>query len=248
MSKLAGISGGMSGRTGSFVFRQRNGQTIVAQHQPVVKNPNSTGQQETRAKFKLMTQLAAIMKAGFGTMGVTRRPARSKANAFFSLNQELVEIDSTTDGMVAKIPMEQLQLTDSNTAFGTLEVESGTTNIKVTIDTNTFGGGKKSGKVVLVGYGTMGVTKRAFIQQIVDVPAVDGIISYNFEGLPGGNYTILSYGILETTSGQTKIDLDNIHTPSDEDYISAVILDAAVADGVVAETLTVGANATIVGA
>lgn len=249
MSKLAGISGGLSGRTGSFVYRQRGGQTIVSQHQPVVKNPNSTGQQAVRAKFKLMSQLAAVMQRGFGSFIIKVRSEKmSKRNAFFELNHELVEIDTTTDGMVAKIPMEQLQLTDSNTAYGTMQVLPGTGDILVTIETAAFGGGKKMGKVVLVGYGTMGVVKRAFVQQVVDVPAdATGQIAYTFDNLENGNYTVLSYGILETTSGQTKIDLDNIHTPTDENYISAVILEAAVADGAVAETLTIGANVTVGG-
>ena len=81
MATMSGITGTLSGKMGSAVFRVRAGQQVVAQYQPSVANPNTEAQQTARAKFKLITQLAAIMGPGFGTMLVTKRNPRGKGSA-----------------------------------------------------------------------------------------------------------------------------------------------------------------------
>ena len=251
MARLQGISGGLSGKTGSYTFRQSRGQTIVSQYQPIVKNPNTKGQQNQRAKFKLMSQLAAIMAPSFGTMGVTKRPGKqapTQRNAFVQLNMPLVEVDSSADNeVVAKIPMEELKLTSSNRYYGTLAatgLQGG--SIAVTID--NVDKSVKDGRIALVGYGTMGVTKLAQIVEIVDAPAEEGSIEYTFSGLEPGDYTVLSFGLIPTATTSTTASLDNIHTPADEDFISAVALDAMVRAGQMVETTTLGANVKIVNA
>ena len=247
MARLQGISGGLSGKTGSYTFRQSRGQTIVSQYQPIVKNPNTQGQQSQRAKFKLMSQLAAIMAPGFGTMGVTKRPGKqapTQRNSFVQLNMPLAEVTSDNEEVTAKIPMEQLKLTNSMRYYGQLdatEIQSGT--IGVTID--NVDKSVKDGRIALVGYGTMGVTKSPRLINIVDVPAIDGSIEYTFSGLEAGDYTVLSFGLIPTASTTTTASFDNIHTPADEDFISAVALDLMVKSGQIVETVTIGSNVNV---
>lgn len=241
MARLQGISGGMSGKTGSFTYRQSRGQTIVSQYQPMVKNPNTEGQQAQRAKFKLMSQLAAIMAPGFGTMGVVKRPARqtpTQRNAFVQLNFPLVEVSTENQQVTATIPMEQLKLTSSFRNLPSLNLSSGEGGIDVVFD------GEVPSEVTAIRFITVTYEGNiASIAGIRDVPRTDfGAIT-----LPAieGKYTVLAYGLIPSESTKSSIDLDNIHTPADDDFISAVQLNAMVSNGTMAETMTVGANVTV---
>lgn len=241
MAKLQGISGGLSGRTGSFTYRQSRGQTIVSQYQPVVKNPNTQGQQEQRAKFKLMSQLAAIMSPGFGTMGVTKRPAKqtpSQRNSFVSLNFPLVTVTSEDSEVKATIAMEQVKLTSSFRPLSSINVsEPGmATMTNIPSEVTTI-------RLMMVGYRQ----NQAEIIRMVDLPVFEGAITYYYSNyvVQGEKITFLAYGLIPSESTKSKIDINNIHTPEDEDFISAVDLNAMVANGSMAETMTVGANVTV---
>ena len=255
MARLEGITGGLSGKMGSAVFRQSGGKTIASQYQPIVKNPNTGGQQNTRAAFKLMSQLAAVMKDGFGTMGINERPARgrmSQRNAFFKLNFPLVQVTKETSGVVAKIPMDKLQLTSSFRPlppFGTRETEAHPDKNLVFIQ--NINPEVSAVRIVSVNYrqiSTENNAKQAFIEAIADAPVNNGTVDFEME-VPtrqvGDQITILGFGLIPTASASKKIDLDNIHTPADENFISAIKLDQMVSDGLMTETMTVGINITV---
>lgn len=244
---MQGITGKLSGKMGAAVFRVREGQQIVTQYNPIVKNPNTAGQQSQRAKFKLMSQLAAIMAPAYGTMGTINRPTRGKStqrNAFTQINMKLVEVDTGGDEVTAKIPMEQLQLTSS---FRPLPPFIDPTAVATDIDLsiNEIDPAVKSVRFVLVGY----KNNVAEIVEIRDVPTIiednQGRANFLKSPAPNGKYTLLAYGLIPSESAMSSINLDDIHTPSDEDFISAVELNAMVANGTMAETKTVGTNITV---
>lgn len=215
MAKMQGITGKMSGKMGAAVFRVREGQQIVTQYNPIVKNPNTAGQQAQRAKFKLLSQLAAIMAPGFGTMGVTERPARGKGtarNGFVQKNFGLAETETVADTVTAKIPMEQLQLTDS---FRYLPAISATADgSRINVEMLNIPTEVTTIRLVLVGYsGGAGQDRQANIQQMADVPVDSGDIDHNLTVNGAGNYTVLAYGLIPSESAKSSIDLDNIHTP-----------------------------------
>lgn len=249
---MQGITGGLSGKMGSVVFRQRGGQTIASQYQPAVKNPNTEGQQDVRAAFKLMSQLAAIMSPGFGTMSVTKRKTKAKGtqrNAFFQLNYPLVEVAAGTDGVTAKIPMEQLQLTSSFRALPPLTSSEATSEV-VHVVMDDIPDDVRSLRTILIGYRSLtDNSQQAVIEAITDFPVANNEVDSNIT-LPvntpaGTRYTLLAYGLIPSASAVSRLDLDNIHTPADEQFISAVQLDAMVADGAMSETITVGVNLTV---
>lgn len=245
MAKMQGITGKISGKMGAAVFRVRDGQQIVTQYNPIVKNPKSAGQQDQRAKFKLMSQLAAIMAPGFGTMSVTTRKPKGKPsqrNAFTQLNFPLVEVVSEDETVTAKIPMEQLKLTSSFRYLPQVSVRQSEDDIEATFinvpsDVTTT-------RVVLIGYSGPDRTQ-ASIVSITDFPVEDHESHIVTIEATEGKYTLLAYGLIPSESAKVKIDLDNIHTPADDDFVSAVQLNAMVADGSMAETMTVGANVTV---
>lgn len=225
----------MSGKTGSFTYRQSRGQTIVSQYQPVVKNPNTEGQQTQRAAFKLMSQLAAVMAPGLGTMGITKRPAKGKPsqrNAFVSLNFNLVTTEATPEGVIAKIPMEQLQLTSSQRNLGGISILSGTATVNVNDPAVS------AVRFVEISYISNDMTKPV-VTNVQTIPVEEQSAAYMIGS--AGNVTILAYGLIPTSSA-SRATLDNLHTPVDEDYFSAVRLDNLVSEGQLVETATIGAN------
>lgn len=262
MGKIQGIVGGISGKMGNAVFRQRNGETVISQYQPIVKNPNTIAQQNARAAFKLATQLSAIMAPAIGTMGVINRPARpgrNPRNGFVSRNYSLISTTpdpTSADKVTANIAMEKVQLTDSSKQFGSIQLSrlpQGSIQVQV-FGLPSLGSGSISAKIVLVGYETLATGgRRAYVHSMVDVPKAENseenseeiTFNYTFEELEAGaDYTVLTYGMLQLSTGKAKVDYNNIHTPSDENFISSIVIDQSLAEGSMEVTNTIGANIT----
>lgn len=246
---MQGITGKLSGKMGTAVFRVRNGAQVVTQYNPIVKNPDSAGQQEARAKFKLLSQLGAIMAIGFGTMAVTKRAGKSaptQRNAFMQLNYPLVTVDMSADVPErAKIEMDKVQLTKSSRPLGSVSY----INSKVTVD--NIPAEVRSVRIVLVGYrdvqvvdpdtGSFIIKVKPEVRSITDIPVEDGTVESS-EITAKGKFTALAYGLIPTAGAGARIDFDNIHTPSDENYVGAIDLDQMVRDGALVETMTMGVN------
>ena len=112
MAKIFGLNGVLNGRQGANVFVVRNGVNIVRKYQPVVANPSTAGQVETRAKLKLMSQLSALFGDG---MGFRREGMVSPRNMFTKYNFRIANYDTTETK--ATIPMVNLKLTNSAIGF-----------------------------------------------------------------------------------------------------------------------------------
>lgn len=249
MAVMQGITGKLSGKMGSAVFRVRNGAQVVTQYNPIVKNPDTAGQQEARAKFKLLSQLGAIMESGFGTMAVTKRAGKSaptQRNAFMQLNYPLVAVDMSSDVPErATIPMERIQLTKSSRPLGVIAENNGV------VEVGDIPAGVRSVRFVLIAYREVQVVdpdKGSFIikikpevRKIQDVPVANGVAAAD-DVTDLGKYTMLAYGLIPTASAASKVDFDNIHTPEDEDFIGAIDLDQMVREGDLVETMTMGVN------
>lgn len=245
MATMQGITGKLSGKMGSAVFRVREGQQVVAQYNPIVKNPNTAGQQDQRAKFKLMSQLGAVMAPAMGSFIIKTRPEKGKPsqrNAFTKLNFPLVEVNSEDETVTAKIPMEKLKLTSSFRYLPQPSVIDNSGEIEATFENVPTE--VASTRVVVVGYSG----NQASIVSITDIPVESHQEHIVNATVPAGKYTVLAYGLIPSEAAKATIDLDNIHTPADEDFISAVKLNAMVQDGSMAVTMTVGANVTIASA
>lgn len=256
MARLSGFSGGMTGKIGSVIFRQRQGVTIAAQYQPMVKNPNSEGQRTQRAGFKLMSQLSSIMApalGGFNTAtAASKKGTLSQRNAFFKRNYEFVNIASEGTILVAKIQMERLKLTDSFTNPGVFSVTQEQGNKYATIKLESTQASRV--KIVVIGYETPGIgiserPERARLINTYDMNVENGSVTMQFamnvtnleEAGLTNKLTVLAYGIMPTTTA-TRVTLDNIHTPSNENYFSAVRLGTLVSNGELVVTDTVGQN------
>ena len=85
--KLSSILGQGRGKLGAAVFSSTNGQQVVRQYQPNVKNPNTVAQTMQRARFKLMTQIASSMAP---VITIPKSGAVSSRNMFVKKNMPLV--------------------------------------------------------------------------------------------------------------------------------------------------------------
>lgn len=247
---MQGITGKLSGKMGSAVFRVRNGAQVVTQYNPIVKNPDTAGQQEARAKFKLLSQLGAIMESGFGTMAVSKRPGKSaptQRNAFMQLNYPLVAVDNTADTPErATIPMERVQLTKSSRPLGTIGNNQGAVSV------SDMPAEVANVRFVIVGYrqfqevdpdsGSFIIKVKPEVRDIVDIPAVDGKADLGAVSDYGVKVTVLAYGMIPSASAAGRVNFDSIHTPADEDFIGAIDLDQMVREGAMVETMTLGVN------
>lgn len=127
MAKVFGLGGNVSGRAGAYVFRVRGGKTIMSQYNPIVRNPDTKGQSDQRAKFKLLTQLSSILRGayGFGTLSVAKRKTRmTQANAFFKKNYPNVQITEDGNGSKATTELDLLQLTDGTLPLSDAEINT----------------------------------------------------------------------------------------------------------------------------
>lgn len=246
MARIQGLTGGLSGKMGNAVFRQSRGQTIVSQYQPHVTNPKSEAQSTARAKFKLMSQLAAIMQPAIGTLSVNERPARGREtprNRFVQLNYPLTTTSTDSMGnIVANIDMASLQLTSSfrpiNASLDRLTLSEGVITGDIAVSNSAI----TMLRVVIVGYTdpTEDVPAQAFVEREVLLTRT-GAENFAVEltGVESKKVTVLVYGLIPS-EGSTAENLDNIETI--DPFTSQVTLNRLVAAGAAAETQTMGVN------
>lgn len=93
------------GKLGNIVCSTVAGETIARDYNPEVANPNTEGQVEQRARFKLMSQLSSIMAP---VIAIPKVKSQSSRNLFVKKN-----IGTTVyDGVQAAINLNKVQLTN----------------------------------------------------------------------------------------------------------------------------------------
>ena len=110
--KLQGFVGKGTGKLGASVWAVRKGVQIVREYTDKVTNPNTPAQVGQRAKFKLLTQLGAVV-AGAGMFFRNLNAGESMRNAFMRANMGAVTLSPTGD--VALLNVSKVVLTDGHT-------------------------------------------------------------------------------------------------------------------------------------
>lgn len=153
MAKVNGLQGGVSGKLGNTVFRQRYGQTIAAQYQPNVENRRTTSQVDQRAKFKLLTQLSSVLEP---VIAIPRQGAVSGRNQFVSINQQYVGTQEIAGVTTAEIKLQEIKLTK-----GLRQLRSGSATIQ------RLAGNKAD--LYVTGFGTLSVATRTERKRVMAV-------------------------------------------------------------------------------
>lgn len=102
--KLNGIFGKGSGKVGESVWAVSGGVQIVRPYNPNVTNPQTPAQMQQRAKFKLMSQIAADLAS---VIAIPKDGLKSSRNQFVSKNIGLAEYKNDH----AEVTVTGLQLT-----------------------------------------------------------------------------------------------------------------------------------------
>lgn len=110
--KLQGFVGKGTGKLGASVWVVRKGEQIVREYTAKVTNPNTPAQVGQRAKFKLLTQLGAVV-AGAGLFFRNLNAGESMRNAFMRANMGAVTLAPAGD--VALLNVGAVVLTDGHT-------------------------------------------------------------------------------------------------------------------------------------
>ena len=131
--KLQGFVGKGSGKLGASVWVVRKGQQVVREYTAHVSNPKSTSQAHQRAKFKLMSQVTALLAPA-----MVNRPVGSESvrNAFTRENAALVVWDN--EGSRAKVDMLQLSLTSSSLGLPGLSSITAAPDLAVSLSSVPF--------------------------------------------------------------------------------------------------------------
>lgn len=107
MAKGNPIMGKQTGKLGETVLAVNSGVQIQRAYNSSIANPNTAGQVNQRARFKLMSQLGAALA---DVLAFRKQGLVSARNRFVSVNNEYV----TSAGGTAQVSYENLQLADGN--------------------------------------------------------------------------------------------------------------------------------------
>lgn len=186
--KLNGIAGKGSGKLGANVWAVRNGVQVVREYTDKVLNPKSSAQTKQRAKFKLMSQLAAVMRP---FIAIPREGLVSPANRFTALNIKR----ATYNQGVASIEFDAVVLTDSVIGLPSVVISGrqGTT-LPVALNTVTPTGMDRVVYVMMAIQADL--TLRVIESVVVDEPGENYAFPHTF-ALPSASthVAIYAYGV-----------------------------------------------------
>lgn len=243
MATMTGITGSLSGKMGTAVFRQRRGQQIVAQYQPHVNNPRSNRQSDQRARFKLMSQLSAIVADCLGgTMSVLSRPerkGRNPRNNFVHDNFGKSEAVTVDNVITATINLTQVQLTNSARPLGTITLDTTIASDRFKVGISAIPDNVSKVRIVALGSSNNGapIVIQNSINDVVDNETSAEVYIPPFAAEKKA--VVLVYGLIPLSSKASQ-DLNNIQIIGND---ASLVLTQHVLDGSMTETVTIGAEA-----
>lgn len=183
--KLYGLFGKGSGKLGSSVFAISSGEQIVREYNPVVENPNTPAQVEQRAKFKLMSQVAAALGS---IIVIPKDGLISSRNRFVGLN---IGKATYADG-TASVDVTKLNITGGSIAFPKAERTMGSSGPEVRLKSAAPAG------VDSVVYALVTSNDDDKLQvastAVVETAGNNRLFEYKNENLPSDGY-IFAYGV-----------------------------------------------------
>lgn len=205
MKQISPLSKG-SGKLGSTVFAVNSGVQIAREYQPKVTNPNTEAQQDTRARFKLMSQLSAVMAP---VIAIKKDGLKTARNQFQSINFGIVEYENEN----ASINLNLVQLTKSNRSFSGFSADrSGGTAIAVELDASMAA---TADRVVYIAYEKQADGALSLIgSKVSSTPGADGKFA---DTLPYSSKAVVLYAYaIKDTDESVTTKFGNLIAPSAE--------------------------------
>lgn len=180
-----------SGKLAGSVFAVRYGEVIERAYNPIVSNPKSPAQVESRAKLKLLSQMAAVM-APF--IAIKRVGSVSSRNFFTKFNYAAVSYaDDAVD-----VNLSNIKLTSGVVSLPSVVVTRESENLAVSLSGAAIG----INRVVYIGFirdedGTL----RALSSVVVSTPGESNSFPGTLYGSPLANREVFvyAYGVRDNT-------------------------------------------------
>lgn len=210
--KLSSILGKGSGKLGAAVFSSTNGQQVVRQYQPNVKNPNTVAQTMQRARFKLMTQIASSMAP---VITIPKSGAVTSRNMFVKKNMPLVI--GTENG--AQLVYENLQLTNGTRALPGIYVERESGKLKIGLLQAPTG---NISRVAYCAFAKDSEGQLSYEWSIVSsTPGEKGTFDVETNDIVSLDVVFYAYGMIDTNSKATAA-FENYHVDSATDLAKLI--------------------------
>lgn len=210
--KLSSILGQGRGKLGAAVFSSTNGQQVVRQYQPNVKNPNTVAQTMQRARFKLMTQIASSMAP---VIAIPKSGAVSSRNMFVKKNMPLVI--GTEDG--AQLVYENLQLTSGTRALPGIYVEREAGKLKIGLLQAPTG---NISRVAYCAFAKDSEGQLSYEWSIVSsTPGTKGTFDVETKDIVSLDVIFYAYGMVDTNAKATAA-FENYHVDSATDLAKLI--------------------------
>lgn len=213
MAKNVGLVGAISGRIGNVVMASVKGVQITRAYQPNVANPSTEKQVQSRAKLKMLSQLAAVLAPAIAIPAVKNV---SKRNLFIRKNYAT----ATFANDQAQIVAANVKLTNSTLQLPTVSVARAENKINVSLSVTTY---FEVSRVVYV-----------LVRKYDGVFRLDGIeivenagtgntypVSMSTENV-NSEFVVYAYGIRDNTSYATAVYGDMRSLPTEE-YIKLAV-------------------------
>lgn len=231
--KLYGIAGKGTGKVGSMVYAISGGEQIVRQYNPIVANPNTERQVEQRAKFKLITQIAAAVAPA---IAFKKDGLRSARNQFIARNLQFI---SFGDGK-AELRSDEMQLTPSTTPLARISASNADdTTVSVSLRVNS------AALVDRVVYHSFAMGENGALEligsAIANEPGDDGLFAASVprgQGAGSAATLVLAYGVKDNNAAAT-LKYTEFYTDSNI-FVNAVDVSKLFATSDFSLTATVG--------
>lgn len=193
-----------TGKVAGSVFAIRFGETIERAYNPVVANPKSELQVESRAKLKLISQLAAVLG---GNIAIPRVGAKSPRNLFVKKNYYLMGYANNS----ATIELAAVQVSDSAVSLPAISATRAANVITAALDRPD----PNIDRMVYILLVKETDSKlRVFESKVVETAGTDNDYqtSFSLTSLPA---VVLGYGIRDN-SETARVIFGNLESPSAE--------------------------------
>ena len=197
-----------AGKVGNSVFYVNHGVQIEREYTPQVSNPNTDAQISQRSRFKLASQVSAIMEP---ILAIPRKGMQSPRNLFVKKNMHYFY--GTNEG--AMVTYENLQITNGDVYLPGTKIVRDTREGQLTLSVN----GDVRSYVSRVVYNVFIKTPDSQLQLHESVVVEDAGTNHDYSvviGDPEGDVVVLSYGMRDKDANATaKYSAYRVQTGSD---------------------------------
>lgn len=199
-----------TGKLAGSVFAIRNGITIERAYQPIVANPSTPAQVASRAKLKLLSQLAAVMAP---YIAIPREGAVSTRNLFTKSNYAATSFTNNE----ATISLASVKLTKSVVSLPAITATRASNNLNVALEGTAQYGNLGIDRVVYVAFLKQSDNTLRAVDSIVvseagagndyagtmRAPSAGDMVVYAYAVRDNTDAARVAFGNLEVLSGQS---------------------------------------------